>query len=410
MISSRATCISRRKLSLLLLILLLPFAVVAAPYRVSVVSDDPRYSSLCLDVLSVLSGDVTSESAITAYEEKADRKELLEREAEISRLRQSESFDFLEELLSTDDEALEAEDETLTLEIVDSSFSDVELEFLYKGDKEATDYLMLRSDIDLLIAADATEDGMMTDVTVYANGDEIHRSLYISSEDDEEFESLLYTLLPMLKGPESVVLHIDVPSVVSVAVDGVPVSFVRSTLVVEEGEHTLTFSSPVYQTLEMTIDAENGLVISPELTEYEPSRLFVSTIPYDSDIYFQGLLSDSHFIEEADVPFQVTAVHPRFSPSLVQSRLPLDEINLTLRPEWMGNENIVERSKDRFYTNLLSTIISFGCYVASQSLSGIYPDADMAPVITLFAGVSFVQLVELFDSMFDYYQAASLGI
>ena len=76
----------------------------------------------------------------------------------------------------------------------------------------------------------------------------------------------------------------------------------------------------------------------------------------------------------------------------------------------MEDNDIVERSKDRFYTNLLATIISFGCYVASDSLSGIYTDADMAPAVTLFAGVSFVQLVELFDSMFDYYQASRLGI
>ena len=76
----------------------------------------------------------------------------------------------------------------------------------------------------------------------------------------------------------------------------------------------------------------------------------------------------------------------------------------------MDSVNTIEKAKDRFYTNLLSTMISFGCFVAAQSLSGIYTDAGLSPAVTLMAGVSVVGLVELIDSMFGYYQAARLGI
>ena len=63
-----------------------------------------------------------------------------------------------------------------------------------------------------------------------------------------------------------------------------------------------------------------------------------------------------------------------------------------------------------FYINLIATIVSFGCYVASGSLSDIFTEVELRPVAALAAGISIVQLVELFDSMFDYYQAARLGI
>ena len=356
---------------------------------------------------SQFSGEVTSPDAIAEYEKKTAEREELEKAEELSSLRRSESFDAIESFGEDDEEI--TDDDSLVVEIVAPEFSDVEKSFLLQGDEDAFTYLMLRENLDLLIAADAKEDGLMTECTVYANGEEIHRNLYISSDDSSEFDSLLSALFPMLKDDE-VIVRVEAPSTVSLSIDGEAVTLIRSVIVMERGEHLLRFTSPVYETVEMTIDAEDGLVVAPEFVEFPTSRLFISTLPYDAELYFQGLKSESHFIPEADVPFQITAVREGFAPLLVQSRLPLESINLTLRPQWMEDNDIVERSKDRFYTNLLATIISFGCYVASDSLSGIYTDADMAPAVTLFAGVSFVQLVELFDSMFDYYQASRLGI
>ncbi len=408
MISLRAICISRKKLSLLLLFLMLPAMLAASPFRTAVVSSDEIYTALVSDVLSVLSGEVTSRDAVNAYEAKIAAKARREREVTVSGLRQKESFSELE---SFDEEDVpEAWDGVLTLETVEVTFSDTEREFLLSGDADAFRFLMQREDIDLLIAAEAHEDGMMMESRVFANGVPVHSNLYISSDDSGEFNSLLEALLPFVKSPETVIVHVDVPSVVSVSIDGNPVSIIRSTVVMEEGEHLISFTSPVYETCEMAVNAENGMTIAPDLVPVPSSRLFISAVPYDSVIYFQGLRTGDHLIENADVPFQITAMHEGFSPLLIQSRVPMDSISLQLRPEWMGEENIVERAKGRFYTNLLSTLVSFGCYVASQSLAGIYTEADIAPAVTLFAGVSFVQLFELFDSMFDYYQAARLGI
>ena len=404
----KATCISRRKFSLLLVLLLLPCFLAAAPFRTAVVCSDETYSALISDVLSVLSGPVTSESAISSYSEKAAREEQRAKDTAISSLRQNESFDALEN--PKENENAETWDGTLSLELVDASFSDNELDFLSRGDADAFHYLMIREDLDLLIVANLHEDGLMSESEVYVNGEVVHRSLFISSDDSLEFEALLNALRPFVKSSDTVVVHVDIPSVVSVSVDGLPASLIRSMMVTETGEHVFRFTSPLYETTEMTVDVEDGMTISPSLVEILPSRLFIASIPYDSSIYFQGLITDSHLVLNADVPFQITAMSSGFMPSLVQSRIPMDRIELELRPEWMESVNIVEEAKNRFYTNLLSTLISFGCYVASDSLSGIYTEADLDPAVTLFAGVSFVQLVELFDSMFDYYQAARLGI
>ncbi len=385
--------------------LLLPCFLAASPFRTAVVCSDGTYSALISDVLSVLSGPVTSESALSSYSEKLLREEKREKDVALSELRQSES-----EETASEEEDEEAWDGSLEMEIVEVSFSDTELDFLHRGDADAFSYLMLRENLDLLIVAAVSEDGLMTESEVYVNGEAVHHSLFISSDDSAEFDSLLHALLPFIKSSDTVVLHIDVPSVVSVSVDGNAVSLIRSVMVTERGEHTMRFTSPLYETVEMTVDAEDNLVVSPDLSLIPPSLLFAASVPYDADIYFQGLRTDTHLIQNADLPFQITAMHPGFSPYLVQSRIAMDRIELELRPAWMEENNIVEKAKDRFYTNLLSTLISFGCYVASDSLSGIYPDGEWGPAVTLFAGVGFVQLVELLDSMFDYYQTARLGI
>ena len=159
MISLRAICISRKKLSLLLLFLMLPAMLAASPFRTAVVSSDEIYTALVSDVLSVLSGEVTSRDAVNAYEAKIAAKARREREVTVSGLRQKESFSELE---SFDEEDVpEAWDGVLTLETVEVTFSDTEREFLLSGDADAFRFLMQREDIDLLIAAEAHEDGMI---------------------------------------------------------------------------------------------------------------------------------------------------------------------------------------------------------------------------------------------------------
>ena len=408
MISSKAISTFRKKLNLLLLLLMLPLSLYAAELRVAYISDDDGYASIISDVLSVLSGEVTSEKTISSYWEEQEKREERAREGQESSLRTKEDFQALEKFMKEDGGSMK--EESLISVIVSPSFSDEERAFLLSGDKDAFSYLMMRENLSLLIAASQREDGLMSESNVFINGEKAYSNLYVSSDEDGEFHLLLSALLPYFRDDNAAVVTLRVPGTVSVTVDGETVTPVRSTIVLEKGEHDLCFTSPVYETLEETVDIADGSIIEPELTEAPGKPMFISTLPYDAEIYYQGMRIDSHFIEEADVPFQLTAISDGFSALSVQSRLPMSRINMDLKPGWMDGVNVVENAKDRFYTNLLSTMISFGCFVAAQSLSGIYADAGLAPAVTLMAGVSVVGLVELLDSMFGYYQAAKLGL
>ena len=401
-------CIYSRRIAVLILLLVLPLFLSAAPYRVAVVSESASYRDIIMDALSILSGDITSGEAIEERRERDERKRTLERERELSELRQAESFDRIESFLDGAD--VQEDDDGLVLEISDAAFSQTEMEYLCRGDMDAFRYLLLRHDLDLIIAVSTEEDGLMTAVDVWINGEEVHRNLYISSSDDGEFSTMLSILRPMLKGPDTVLVSSSLPRTVTVLIDGEQVTPVRGLIAMERGEHAVSLSSPFYQSVEMSFTAEDGAVLSAHFTPVFSGAIFISSVPYDSSIYYQGQLLDTHTVTEGSVPFQITATHPGFSPRTIQSRIAMDRIQVSLRPAWMEDEDIVERAKTRFYDNLLTTLISFGGYVASGAVERILPDQDLAPVTAMMAGFSFVQLVELMDSMFDYFQAARLGI
>ncbi len=406
MISSKAISTFRKKLKLFLFILFLPLSLFASEARVAYIAESGSYSSMLEDALSLLSGEITAEKTIDAYWAEREKRAEIAREEEVSSLRVSENFTSLEALESAE----EIERDELYSSIVSPSFSDEERAFLLSGDEDAFSYLMMREDLSILIAASLEEDGLMSNSSVLVNGEPVYENLFVSSDEESEFISLVSALLPFFKDENAVIVRVNVPGIVSVAIDGEVVSPVRSWVVLDRGEHDFRFTSPIYETADMRISVDDGIVIEPELVEKPGSPLFISTLPYDSEIYYQGMKLDSHFIDEADVPFQLTLVRDGFKTLTVQSRLPMTKIDLQLRPEWMDSVNTIEKAKDRFYTNLLSTMISFGCFVAAQSLSGIYTDAGLSPAVTLMAGVSVVGLVELIDSMFGYYQAARLGI
>ena len=149
-------CIYSRRIAVLILLLVLPLFLSAAPYRVAVVSESASYRDIIMDALSILSGDITSGEAIEERRERDERKRTLERERELSELRQAESFDRIESFLDGAD--VQEDDDGLVLEISDAAFSQTEMEYLCRGDMDAFRYLLLRHDLDLIIAVSTEED------------------------------------------------------------------------------------------------------------------------------------------------------------------------------------------------------------------------------------------------------------
>lgn len=408
MISSSPISTSRRKLSILILLALLSLPLWSAGYRTLAISNDEGYLAVISSSLSLLSGDVTAEDAVTAFHEAAERDAVYLKDRTLSGYRTSESFSSVESY----EEPEESDDETVVLEIAEVELTENERSYLLSGDRDATEYVRLSKDLDLIIAADVTEEGLMSHAVVYANGDPVHDAMYVSSDEADEFLSLSEAVLPYLKDENTVIIPVSMPGIVSLSVDGEAVSPVNGYIALEKGEHSFTYSSPVYITHEEIVDVDENTVLSPDLVPVFSGPLFIHSVPFDADIYYQGMKVEDHIAENGTVPFSVTARMDGFAPYSVQATsVPYSRIvDIALRPEWMGENDMIERNKNRFYAILLSTLTTFGLQVAANSLNDIFPDWGIGPAGAFFAGMSVVQLIELFDSMFDYFQAAKLGM
>ena len=200
------------------------------------------------------------------------------------------------------------------------------------------------------------------------------------------------------------------PSNVSLTVDGGSVPLVYGYTVLEKGEHEIRYTSPAFMNLEETVTVDEGYRIEPVLQPLFSGPAIVSSVPFDAEIYYQGVKVEDHMAMNGTVPFSITASAEGFAPFSIQSTRLTDNLTIMLRPGWMEDVDLVADAKTRFYNALLGTLITFGVHVAANAVTNIYPEYSIAPVATAMAGISIVQLVEMVDAMFDYFQAASLGM
>lgn len=408
MILSKPISTSRKRLSFLLCLVLLSIPLWGAGYRTAVLSNDQGYLQIMLSALSLLSGDVTAPDAIAAFQEQEAFEDRSAEEGTLSGYRVSESFSSLSGYKAPEDDG---EDDDIVLEIAEETFTESEMQFLLSGDSYAYEYLRIMKNLDLIVAADVEEEGLLSHSRVYADGILIHEEFYVSAEEGAEFLAVARALLPLLKSADTVIIHADIPRTVSLSVDGEPVSPVNGYIALEKGDHVFTYASPVFHTLEETLTIDENTELCPVLVPVFSGPMFIHSIPFDADIYYQGSRIENHVAENGAVPFTVTAAREGFAPYSVQATAaPYSRIDIELRPEWMSENDMIERTKGRFYSLLLSTLLSFGLQVAANSVSDIFPEWGISPVGAVFAGMSVVQLVELMDSAFDYFQAARLGM
>ena len=87
-----------------------------------------------------------------------------------------------------------------------------------------------------------------------------------------------------------------------------------------------------------------------------------------------------------------------------------DHITLTLPPLWTDSVNLMEEKKGDFYKNLFYLLLSFGGYTASSSISNLYSPTIGKVTQVVFTGLSFVSLINLIQSAYDYYNSSRIGL
>ncbi len=407
MISLKTICTSLKRSSLFLIMffaLLLPMS--GASFRVAIVSEESRYSSLITDVLSVFSNSVSSDYALNLLNKRIDRELKNTYNTSLDRYLKAENFNSINNLeLSTSSEI------GATLEVVAPTLSEVETRYILSSDIDAIEYIKLRDNYDMVISIVLVDNDLLPQIALYIDGELKREALYSDLLRDVEEEFLFNFFSSLLISDSYKLVKIALPTTGTIYVDDVQVSLYTSRIVLTKGAHTISYIVPGYISKSMDViidDTTDNIELA--LEELPPASLHITSVPYDVAMFYNGIPLEDRVIDNLVYPFTITATHEDFSLYSMQSMIPMENLTISLKPSWLDSENILEEAKGDFYMNLFITLMTFGGSVAAGTVSNLLPEYDLGPVSVVLGGISLVSLINMVDSMFEYFDSARNGI
>ena len=188
--------------------------------------------------------------------------------------------------------------------------------------------------------------------------------------------------------------------------DGKEVEKFSSYYVLPFGIHEIRFAQTGYGSYSTIVDVDEDLdTIEYQLEKQKGDKLYISSRPYPDKLYLNGRKLDELFAEEVGLPFTLTASKDGYVPRTVQSAKARESIELQLLPVTFYDKDKLLEEKKSFYTHLLSTLLSFGVSVASETLDRMLPETDLRLVTAGLYGLTTTGVVMMIDSLFDYRNA-----
>ena len=297
-----------------------------------------------------------------------------------------------------------------TSEVVPLDLSDSDLSFIASSDEAAISYIKYVNDLDELYFISVYEDEGLYEVSIYLDGLAVFRFLYSEYvESDAEIEILRYMILRYRMHPYTIA-HVSGNTGADIFIDGEPSERYGDYIVMPFGMHHIEISSPSYENLSMDeMIGPDFSQLDYELTKVRTLPLFISTLPYTDDVYYQGEKVMGGYVDQTTYPFSIIVTKEGFESRTIQSDVGEHSVVTTLLPSALYYPERIEEKKGEFYTHLLITLLTYGASIAVDVVSDIYT-LDLVPVSTLIKGVSVLELVRTFTALFEYRDALSYGI
>ena len=397
---------SKRLLFLLTLLSLLLLPLRAEEWRYVVAGEDEGYSALVEDALGTVPF-VSNPLVLEKAHIRAEEKSRTAMEAKKALLYSKEDFKGAEK---TEAEKIEPFS-SLEMKKVDLDLSKY-MALLSRSDSDALHHISLSNDLDAIFFVKAESEGNIRRIELFMNGEPIRNCYYSSDLSSYEERQLVSLFSSLLLGDEGEIYNLVLsPSSATVAVDGEKRSSSSPYILLENGKHTFTLSAYGYQdqTFELDLDGSEK-TISLSLEKSPSFGLFVTSLPWTGEIWLNGIKTEGKYITDVDAPYVLTLRREGYAPASFQTSSSSPVREVTMKPIWTEDKDILKEKKNDFYRSTLIALLSFGGYTASGALEKIggVPYQDTAKVVL--GGISIVSLVNLVRSAADYYGYAGLGI
>jgi len=246
----------------------------------------------------------------------------------------------------------------------------------------------------------------------------IFDKMVIQKNQMEMLDEIGRALLSKTAGPEYGILIFDnYSSSVAIEVNGEPLLIKDRQALLLSGEYSVSLGGKPYITKQISLNVlPNSIThVSASLDRVEAGDIHLlstlGNVHWFVDGSFRDVTGDLS-ISSSMVPLVVVAQKQGFASKTLQVQKPVKEIVVTLQPEWMTRSALLREEQMLFYKSFRNTMLVFGLYVASITLSHTFEVASplWQPLQVATSGFALVSSLHTIMNLASYVALAGSGI
>ena len=287
----------------------------------------------------------------------------------------------------------------------------VDKDALVSGDRMLLRYMCLQSGADIILIPIISRLGDFNQMSLYRYSyasDEFSLIFERLSTDSDRFtESSVLRFAPSFIEGRPVLIRLDnLVDGAYVTIDDKDVAVLDNYVFTTSGKHVLEIGALGHSTRLISINAISDSIISfdAKLSSVVYSDLRIESNP-SSTVKVNGIeLGQTPIILESySLPLTLRFEKDQYMGKSVGLTENTNKISIDLKPEWMANQDLLKKSKDRFYWSFARTILLFG----SKLAVGLFNDGNNKIISSMniaFNGLLTVSIVDAVGCLVDYFR------
>ncbi|MBP5756279.1 MAG: hypothetical protein J6W39_01715 [Spirochaetales bacterium] len=287
----------------------------------------------------------------------------------------------------------------------------VDTQVLVSGDRMLLRYMCLQSGADIIIIPIISRLGDFNQLSLYRYSyasDDFSLIFERLSADSDYFteSSVLRFASSFIEGRPSLIRLDNLVDGAYVVVDDKDVTVLNNYVFTTAGKHVLEIGALGHSTRYISINAVSDAIISfdAKLPAVVYSDLLIETNP-SSTVKVNGLeLGQTPIVLNSySLPLTLRFEKDQYMGKSLGITENTNRIKIDLKPEWMANQDLLKKSKDRFYWAFARTILLFG----SKLALGLFNDGNNKFISSMdiaFNGIITVSIVDAVGCLVDYFR------
>lgn len=287
---------------------------------------------------------------------------------------------------------------------------------LRQSDELVADFLMKREGLDVLLVCIFEPFQMLSRIRITefrSDGSylSVHEGLSLPQDSDTlRYPAVLDVISHYQEEELSLVVFDRSAPGLTIRLDGKLVEHTGNMLLLSPGEHTLEVSALGIETERVSISLQPNSIerVSLRLDEREGFALLVTSFSGTAQVSIPsyGSRQVPVIVESVKAPLVLYARDQGLTFQTLHITKPIEEITLSLQPQWMDPVQGTAREQRSMYASLGRSLLLGGLTILIDSLSRSVTSDPSAwqPVILASAGACAVSLFDTGSRLFAYYQ------